>query len=89
MQVHAGLGHHKLTTIHNPQLSQFLSESTETVEVLGPVGAPPGSDSSDASDASDGSASVELPVTVVKREAPVAPNPSPLVPVCPGRIRFF
>ncbi|XP_075953677.1 alpha-2-HS-glycoprotein-like [Anarhichas minor] len=55
----------------------------------------------DAGSASDSSASAEVPVVVVKRDVPAAPtssvvdilmtlpDPIALVPVCPGRIRFF
>ncbi|XP_068594377.1 alpha-2-HS-glycoprotein-like [Cebidichthys violaceus] len=54
----------------------------------------------DAGSASDSSGSAEVPVVVVKRDVPTAPSPVAdtlmtqidpivLVPVCPGRIRFF
>ncbi|XP_078119880.1 alpha-2-HS-glycoprotein-like [Sander vitreus] len=51
----------------------------------------------DAGSASDSSASAEVPVVVVKRDVPVPAivdavtqtDPIALVPVCPGRVRFF
>ncbi|MEQ2178250.1 hypothetical protein GOODEAATRI_012024, partial [Goodea atripinnis] len=99
-----GFGHHKLTAHHNPHTSGYLSaESAESAEVV-PVApaltipaaepasaAPPAGDSS-----SDASASMEVPITVVKREAPIVASASAAkkdhiapVQVCPGRIRFF
>ncbi|XP_073348088.1 alpha-2-HS-glycoprotein-like [Pagrus major] len=48
-----------------------------------------------ASDASDASSSAEVPVVLMKREAPAADaplvvdTPMVLVPLCPGRVRFF
>ncbi|XP_027876343.1 alpha-2-HS-glycoprotein 2 [Xiphophorus couchianus] len=98
-----GAGHHKLTALHNPHMSNYLSESAESAEVVPvapalivPAAEPaipsPAADDS-SSDAS--SASVEVPVALVKREAPasiVANAPAaPVAPVkvCPGRIRFF
>ncbi|KAK5618730.1 hypothetical protein CRENBAI_012645 [Crenichthys baileyi] len=101
-----GFGHHKLTAHHNPHTNGYLSaESAESAEVV-PVApaltipaAEPASASPPADDSSsDASASMEVPITVVKREAPAsivanAPaaqkdNVAP-VQVCPGRIRFF
>uniref|UniRef100_A0A3B3XDJ0 Cystatin fetuin-A-type domain-containing protein n=1 Tax=Poecilia mexicana TaxID=48701 RepID=A0A3B3XDJ0_9TELE len=96
-----GTGHHKLTALHNPHMSSYLSESAESDEVV-PVApalivpaAEPASPSPVADDSSSdaSSASVEVPITLVKREAPasiVAPA-APVAPlqVCPGRIRFF
>uniref|UniRef100_A0A1A7Z080 Alpha-2-HS-glycoprotein n=1 Tax=Iconisemion striatum TaxID=60296 RepID=A0A1A7Z080_9TELE len=99
-----GHRHHKLTALHDPHLSSFLSaESAESAEVV-PVApaltvtaapaAPAKTD--DSSSASDASASAEVPITVVKRDvlaSIVAPadktHPVVPVPVCPGRIRFF
>lgn len=115
-----GLRHHKLTTLHNPQLSSLLSESAESAEVV-PVapavvdapaaGAPAADPAAPAADpaapvadpapaeddasASDASASVEVPLILRKRDVPAAPapvvqlDPISLVPICPGRIRFF
>uniref|UniRef100_A0A3B5R7R9 Alpha-2-HS-glycoprotein 2 n=1 Tax=Xiphophorus maculatus TaxID=8083 RepID=A0A3B5R7R9_XIPMA len=98
-----GAGHHKLTALHNPHMSNYLSESAESAEVV-PVGpalivpaAEPAIPSPAADDSSSdaSSASVEVPVALVKREAPasiVANAPAaPVAPVkvCPGRIRFF
>uniref|UniRef100_A0A3P9KSB6 Alpha-2-HS-glycoprotein 2 n=1 Tax=Oryzias latipes TaxID=8090 RepID=A0A3P9KSB6_ORYLA len=99
-----GRSHHKLTALHDPHMSGLLSaesESAETVPVApavkvdaavaDPSLAPPTSSSS----ASDDSASVEVPLSVVKRaaQAPAAPaaqtDPVAVVPPCPGRIRFF
>uniref|UniRef100_A0A3P9NGK3 Alpha-2-HS-glycoprotein 2 n=1 Tax=Poecilia reticulata TaxID=8081 RepID=A0A3P9NGK3_POERE len=96
-----GTGHHKLTALHNPHMSSYLSESAESAEVV-PVApalivpaAEPASPSPVADDSSSdaSSASVEVPIALVKREAPasiVAPA-APVAPlqVCPGRIRFF
>ncbi|XP_068604614.1 alpha-2-HS-glycoprotein-like [Brachionichthys hirsutus] len=80
-----GLRHHKLTAIHNPQQSGFLSESGESAEVV-----PDGSAADAAAPGGGSSASIELPSVVIKREAPSAlQNPVPLLPVCPGRLRFF
>ncbi len=101
-----GLGHHKLTTIHDPLQSSFLSaESAESAEVVPVVPAAlPAADpalASGSASISDGSASAEVPVVVVKRDVPATPtpevvdilaaklDPNVLVPVCPGRIRFF
>ncbi|XP_029929855.1 alpha-2-HS-glycoprotein 2 [Myripristis murdjan] len=93
-----GLKHHKLTRFHNPELNTLLSaESLESAEVV-PV-APAVSVVAGASPASDPSTSVEAPVVVVKRQAPspemmgdpAGPPVAPisLVPLCPGKIRFF
>lgn len=98
-----GAAHHKLTALHNPHMSNYLSESAESAEVVPvapavivpaaePASPLPAADDS-SSDAS--SASVEVPVALVKREAPAsivanAPaGPAAPVQVCPGRIRFF
>nr|XP_046263985.1 alpha-2-HS-glycoprotein 2 [Scatophagus argus] len=85
-------------------LSAESAESAEAVPVVPAVftataAAPtPAVDSAPASDASN---SAEVPVAVVKRDVPAAPapvivdttviqtGPVPLVPVCPGRVRFF
>ncbi|XP_041848195.1 alpha-2-HS-glycoprotein-like [Melanotaenia boesemani] len=120
-----GLRHHKLTALHDPQLSGLLSaESAESAEVV-PVApavtaaatiaaattaaaladpaqtaatlADPAQTAADISSASDASASAEIPISVVKRDVPAtivdAPatqmGPVSLVPVCPGRVRFF
>ncbi|KAM9719762.1 alpha-2-HS-glycoprotein-like [Menidia menidia] len=101
-----GLRHHKLTALHDPLLSGLLSaESAESAEVVpvapaltvtaAPVDpAPTAADSS----ASDASSSMEVPLTLVKRDAPAplvaeAPaaqaDPVSFVQLCPGRIRFF
>lgn len=128
-----GLRHHKLTAIHNPQLSSLLSaESAESAEVVPvapavvvpvapavvdtaapaadpvapaadpaavPAVADPAADS--VSDATHESQSAEGPRILFKRDvlaapaATVADNPATqtgpilLVPVCPGRVRFF
>lgn len=99
-----GLRHHKLTTLHDPTLSGLLSaESAESAEavpvapaVVDAAAAAPAADPVPAVDsalASDSSVSDEVPVVVVKRDVPAAPapqiDPIPLVPVCPGRVRFF
>uniref|UniRef100_A0A8C4HHJ3 Cystatin fetuin-A-type domain-containing protein n=1 Tax=Dicentrarchus labrax TaxID=13489 RepID=A0A8C4HHJ3_DICLA len=136
-----GLRHHKLTTIHDPELSGLLSaESAESAEVVpvapavvdaaaaaaptadpaAPVAdpaadpaaadpaaadpAPAAADTAPADDstsASDASSSKEVLHNLKKRDVPAAPafaaanipaiqtDPVPLVPVCPGRIRFF
>ncbi|XP_012716379.2 alpha-2-HS-glycoprotein 2 [Fundulus heteroclitus] len=96
-----GFGHHKLTAHHDPHMVGYLSaESAESAEAV-PVAptavlANPTAVADDSS--SDSSASVEVPLSVVKREAPaavVADAPAaqkdPIAPVqlCPGRIRFF
>ncbi|KAL3054638.1 hypothetical protein OYC64_017551 [Pagothenia borchgrevinki] len=85
-----GLRYHKLTTLHDPEPSGFLSsESAESAEVV-PVApavvaaADPAADAVDAAPAadagsdSDSSNSTEVPV-IVKID----------VPVCPGRKIFF
>lgn len=97
-----GLKHHKLTALHDPHQSDFLSsESAESVQgvtvaslVAGVAAAPPSPDSISGS-SSDSSASAEVPVVVVKRDLPAATiasvmdNPITPVPVCPGRVRLF
>lgn len=144
-----GLRHHKLTALHNPQLSDLLSaESSESAEVV-PVApavlpaadpapavadpvpaatdpapaatdpAPAAADPSpaapadfaptaavspvldDSSSDSDASNSHEIPIILKKRDVLAAPAPAvvdapvtqtdpiTLVPVCPGRVRFF
>ncbi|KAM4605066.1 alpha-2-HS-glycoprotein 2 [Polymixia lowei] len=116
-----GLRHHKLTALHDPELSGLLSaESAESGEVLGlapavlgvapavpavPVAADPAPavDVTLAVDppvpAEDSSASIESPAVVVKREAPapdaaadipaVQAAPISLVPLCPGKLRYY
>lgn len=100
---HHGFGHHKLTALHNPHLSSFLSsESSESAEValhnpaaVADVPAPAATAESLAAPASNSAASLEAdaPTTVVKRDVAAAPvmqaNPIPLVPLCPGRVRHF
>ncbi|KAM9350139.1 alpha-2-HS-glycoprotein-like [Symphorus nematophorus] len=119
------LTHHKLTSIHNPHLSDLLSaESAESAEFV-PV-APavldaaaavtPAADPALAADPTataadpapavhsglaDSSTSAEIPHILFKRDVAVEPAPAvvdspaaqtvpiPLVPVCPGRVRFF
>uniref|UniRef100_A0A1A8QG52 Alpha-2-HS-glycoprotein n=1 Tax=Nothobranchius pienaari TaxID=704102 RepID=A0A1A8QG52_9TELE len=92
-----GHRHHKLTALHNPHLSSFLSaESAESAEVV-PVApalnvssapAAPAQTTENSSSASDASASAEVPITVVKRDVPVsvvasapADKTHPVVPV--------
>ncbi|XP_070830595.1 alpha-2-HS-glycoprotein-like [Chaetodon trifascialis] len=109
-----GLRHHKLTAMHDPQLSGLLSaESAESAEVVpvapavvpvAPAVVDAAADPAPAADsvsASDASSSAEVPVVVVKREIAAVPgsavvdtpatqtDPIALVPVCPGRVRFF
>ncbi|KAI3375166.1 hypothetical protein L3Q82_021683 [Scortum barcoo] len=112
-----GLRHHKLTTLHNPQLSGLLSaESAESAEVVpvvpvmvdaaaadpAPAAADPAAaDPAVAADAASVSASAEVPILVMKRNVRAAPgdvgvgipatqvDPISLVPVCPGKVRFF
>lgn len=76
---HAGhLSHHKLTTLHDPELSGLLSsesvESSEAVPVAPAVVSAPTD-----------------PAGVVKRQAPEAAAllPAMLVPMCPGKIIYF
>ncbi|XP_047444697.1 alpha-2-HS-glycoprotein-like [Mugil cephalus] len=104
-----GLRHHKLTRLHDPDLSGLLSaESAESAEIV-PVApavevevAAPATDPSPTVDpalGADASNSAEIPIVVMKRDVPVAPPSAvtdapvieavPLVPVCPGKIRFF
>ncbi|XP_038139471.1 antihemorrhagic factor cHLP-B-like [Cyprinodon tularosa] len=102
-----GFGHHKLTAHHNPHMSGYLSaESAESAEVV-PVapainvstdGLSSPSPASDDSSSDASSSSAEVPIAVVKREAPAsivgdapAAQNVPVAPVqlCPGRIRFF
>ncbi|XP_056149628.1 alpha-2-HS-glycoprotein 2 [Lampris incognitus] len=92
-----GHRYHKLTSLHDPNLSGLLSaESFESDEVV-PV-APAVILAADPAPPTDSSASVEAPA-VVKREAP-APDPTVYIPIfkaapifqgprCPGRIRHF
>ena len=82
-----GLRHHKLTTLHDPLLSGFLSaESAESAEVVpvvpavvdaaaaAPTAAPAAPTAADDSGSkSDASASAEVPVVVVKRDVPASP----------------
>ncbi|XP_033993336.1 alpha-2-HS-glycoprotein-like isoform X1 [Trematomus bernacchii] len=97
-----GLRYHKLTTLHDPEPSGFLSsESTESAEVV-PVApavvaaaADPAADAAPAADAgsdSDSSNSAEV-LVIVKIDVPVAAapvvDPIVVVPVCPGRKIFF
>ncbi|XP_042353825.1 alpha-2-HS-glycoprotein 2 [Plectropomus leopardus] len=116
-----GLKHHKLTRLHDPHMSGFLSaESAESAEVVPVVFAaadagaaasataapaePAAADPAlpvDTISTSDASVSAEVPLVVVKREVLAVPNaavvdnpatpvdPLFLVPVCPGRVRFF
>lgn len=94
-----GLRHHKLTAIHDPHLSDYLSaESAESVEVV-PVAptiagtaAPAPTDNSATT--SDSSASTEVPILLMKRDVGSADvlevaDPISFVPICPGRIRYF
>lgn len=92
-----GLRHHKLTSFHDPHASGFLSaESAESAEVV-PV-APavantaPTVEPTDSGSKSDASVSAEVPLAVVKRDVPdtlVSADPIVLLPVCPGKIRYF
>ncbi|XP_038574378.1 alpha-2-HS-glycoprotein 2 [Micropterus salmoides] len=112
-----GLRHHKLTALHNPQLSGHLSaESAESDEVVpvvpavvdttaaavAPADPTPAADPVPVADPAlvaeaSASASVEVPVVVVKRDVPSkvvgtsVPQTGPIssVPRCPGRVRFF
>ncbi|KAK5859502.1 hypothetical protein PBY51_021055 [Eleginops maclovinus] len=92
-----GLRYHKLTTLHNPELSGLLSaESTESDEVV-PVAPGVANSTAPADAGSDSSNSAEVPVVVKKRDVPIVPvvpapavvDPIAVVPVCPGRKRFF
>lgn len=86
-----GLKHHKLTAFHDP--SSHLSAESESAEAVPvatalPDAAPANPD--DSVSASDASTSAEVPVPVVKRDVPaLQADPIPVVPVCPGRVRFF
>ncbi|XP_034412026.1 alpha-2-HS-glycoprotein 2 [Cyclopterus lumpus] len=108
-----GLRHHKLTALHDPELSGFLSaESAESAEVVpeapavvgvaAPAATLAAADPAAAAGAvSDSSASAEVTLVVMKKDVPVTPatsvvetrttqtDPIALVPVCPGRVRFF
>lgn len=93
-----GLRHHKLTAHHNPHMSGLLSEeSVESAEavVLVPVVEATLAPGADAHPAGDSASSMEMSdskeVTVrFKRDVlAVQPDPILLVPVCPGRVRFF
>ncbi|XP_061925556.1 alpha-2-HS-glycoprotein 2 [Entelurus aequoreus] len=95
-----GLRHHKLTSHHDPHVTGLLSVSSESDEVV-PVVALNGTAAPVASTlaADTSSASVELPVGMVKRDVSgsadttvpnvVATEPVLLIPRCPGRVRFF
>lgn len=91
-----GLRHHKLKAIHNPHLSEYLSaESTESAEVVpvAPTVAGTVVPAPDNSAASDSSSSAEVPILLMKRDVGAADvlgaDPISLVPVCPGRVRYF
>ncbi|XP_060900161.1 alpha-2-HS-glycoprotein 2 [Labrus mixtus] len=118
-----GLRFHKLTALHDPQLSGLLSasESDEIIlvapavinVVADPVAAPTAADpaptaadpstdpaaaavlADDIISVSDASSSKEVPSVLFKRDVVAASAPATktdtfiLVPVCPGRIRFF
>ncbi|XP_034038820.1 alpha-2-HS-glycoprotein 2 [Thalassophryne amazonica] len=90
-----GLKYHKLTTHHDPLLSGLLSaESAESNEVVpaappthpaAPAVATAGpTPAADPASASDSSGSIEIPVILTKRQAPVLPPP-----LCPGKVKFF
>ncbi|XP_061746483.1 alpha-2-HS-glycoprotein-like isoform X2 [Nerophis ophidion] len=95
-----GLRHHKLTSYHDPHVLGLLSVSSESNEVV-PVVVLNGTAAPVASTlaADTSSASVEVPLAVVKRDVPasadttvpnvVATEPVLLIPRCPGRVRFF
>lgn len=98
-----GLRHHKLTAHHNPHMSGLLSEeSVESAEaiVVVPAVVATAAPGADAHPAGDSASSMEMsdskegpPNFRFKRDvtdAPVVqPDPILLVPVCPGRVRFF
>uniref|UniRef100_A0A8C2WUY6 Alpha-2-HS-glycoprotein 2 n=1 Tax=Cyclopterus lumpus TaxID=8103 RepID=A0A8C2WUY6_CYCLU len=74
-----GLRHHKLTALHDPELSGFLSaESAESAEVVPEAPAVVGVAAPAATLAAAD------PATRTTQTDPIA-----LVPVCPGRVRFF
>lgn len=86
-----GLKHHKLTAVHDP--SSHLSAESESAEIVpvatGVADAAP-ADQDGSVSTSDASTSAEVPVPVVKREVPVLQaEPIAVMPVCPGRVRFF
>uniref|UniRef100_A0A669BW21 Alpha-2-HS-glycoprotein 2 n=1 Tax=Oreochromis niloticus TaxID=8128 RepID=A0A669BW21_ORENI len=96
-----GHSHHKLTALHNPHQNILLSaESAEVVPVV-PAAAFPAADPALAADydtAGESLQSKEPPLFFRKRDvsaaimvdAPAAQTgPVSLVPVCPGRVRFF
>lgn len=90
---HHGSGHHKLTALHDPHLSGFLSsESTESDEVV-PVDTIAVNGTSGPAAASTATPEADDPAAKVKRDAPaeaaVQAVPVPLVSLCPGRIRHF
>lgn len=98
-----GLRHHKLTALHDPHISGYLSaESAESAEVvpvapavlaasaapaLTATSAPAEHHPTTDGSSSDASASSELPIKVMKRSVP-ADKTHP-VQACPGRVRFF
>lgn len=100
-----GFRHHKLTAHHNPHLSSHLSaESAESDEDVPKVPAAPvnataapieatAAPADDSKATAESSASVDAPAVVVKRDVPAAPvmqnEPVPLLPLCPGRVRYF
>ncbi|XP_056277033.1 alpha-2-HS-glycoprotein-like [Pseudoliparis swirei] len=95
-----GLSHHKLTALHNPQLSDLLSaESAESAEVVPEAPAVVAADpAADVGALSESSTSAEVHL-ILKRDAsdassvvetiPTQTDPIRLVPVCPGKVRFF
>ncbi|CAN9503149.1 unnamed protein product [Ophioblennius macclurei] len=100
-----GLRHHKLTSRHDPELNVLLSaesaESAEVVPVLPAIVELPVADPAPASDSDSASESSKEIHILMKREVPAAAasivadppalqvDPVQLIPVCPGRVRYF
>uniref|UniRef100_A0A3P8PI62 Alpha-2-HS-glycoprotein 2 n=1 Tax=Astatotilapia calliptera TaxID=8154 RepID=A0A3P8PI62_ASTCA len=90
-----GHSHHKLTALHNPHQNVLLSaESAEVVPVVPAAAAP----AADYDSAGESLTSKEPPLFFRKRDVSAAimvdapavqTGPVSLVPVCPGRVRFF
>ncbi|XP_077580506.1 alpha-2-HS-glycoprotein 2 isoform X2 [Stigmatopora nigra] len=91
-----GLRHHKLTPLHDPHLSGFLSSESDSAEVVStasPAASNSTSNSASNSTSNSVSASNEVPLERVKRDVAAAAaavtEAVVLAPPCPGRRRYF
>lgn len=79
-----------------PAVPAVVVDAAAAVDPAVPAADPAADPAPAAADASsDASSSAEVPILLMKREAPAADAPAVvdtpvvLVPVCPGRVRFF